>query len=74
MQDEILDKSRLIDAVSREREEVIRALEDKKSVEDKLRRSGNTSMLKISELEEELTNTKQLVIYLHCVLNVSTLH
>ena len=61
MQDEILDKSRMIDAVSKEREEVIKALEDKKVVEEKLRKSGNNSMLKIVDLEDELTNTKQLV-------------
>ena len=61
LQDEILGKTRMIDAVSREREEVVRALADKRVVEEKLRRSGNTSMLRISELEDELTNTKKLV-------------
>jgi hypothetical protein len=51
----------MIDAVSKEREEVVKALEEKKNIEEKLRKSGNTSMLRISELEEELSNTKKLV-------------
>ena len=61
LQDVILGKTRMIDAVSKEREEVVKALKEKKNIEEKLRRSGNTSMLRISELEEELANTKKLV-------------
>ena len=53
----------MIDAVSKEREEVLKTLEEKKKIEDKLRVSGNTSMLRIAELEEELTNTKKLVSF-----------
>ena len=51
----------MIDAVSKEREEVVKALQEKKNIEEKLRRSGNTSMLRITELEEELSNTKKIV-------------
>ena len=51
----------MIDAVSKEREEVVKALEEKNSIEQKLRRSGNTSMLRISGLEDELSNTKKIV-------------
>ncbi|XP_063686349.1 centriolin-like isoform X2 [Bolinopsis microptera] len=61
LQDVILGKTRMIDAVSKEREEVVKALEEKNSIEQKLRRSGNTSMLRISGLEEELSNTKKIL-------------
>ena len=60
----------MIDAVSKEREEVVKALKEKKNIEEKLRRSGNTSMLRISELEEELANTKKLVRTVYDVLRL----
>ena len=70
LQDVILGKTRMIDAVSKEREEVVKALKEKKNIEEKLRRSGNTSMLRISELEEELANTKKLVRTVYDVLRL----